>query len=768
MKPSRAALLAVTGAVALGVLVYSRFGDPASSVPPKTPVEVQMPVEAVVEPFTAEPADSSSSEGALQERGAAPAREPVPAIGPRGMVIEAGTGRPLPGLAVRMKFGGTVLAETVTGEDGSFRLPLPERSHRSVEVAGDGWRISPVRYRLDEDQSEGKFELLFEARRIVAAPVRGRLLDRDTREPLPEFLIEVRGPSDAPKRIPMDDEEGQDPPVTIRFHAPPRRIETVITDQDGRFVTAGGFEAGSLALDLIDHPSLRERQRVSPDEAMRLQHEHAFVQGQDPPEAIFETVVGPTYRVALTLPVGTDEEDLFATFPGDLSGGDPGLHRVIAEDPASPMALFYGSALHPEALEPRAALRPGEPRWVRFRSPVQLLPVLSDDHDLHVRSLDGHWSGSAQVTSLEGVYPEILSIELASVGAIEGLVRGPGGKPVPSAWILLDSRAAPETVRGVGADAGGRFSFRWLPSGEYEVRVKSDRHDEWAAAVSVEPGTTKELDVSLSGAAGLGTISGVLRSRTGQHRSRGGIMLLKSQEDPGFFLIQTASYRKRDGEYVAAFSFDEIPPGKYELSLNPLDNLRWSTLRMTVSPPAEGLEFICEDDVPTFELGFRAIDARSGEVIQETWTIVWQGDPSEDIRLEDDWETGLYKGVPEGVPIRWMLRAQGYRLEWGDESGSGSEGDERIVEARLVPGWGQLFHVTTREREPFPGVELVVDGQPVGRTDARGMVWMNLDTRPAKLEFRLEGWHVSWGRIDPAEPDFGWGPETPVYLSPDE
>jgi hypothetical protein len=47
------------------------------------------------------------------------------------------------------------------------------------------------------------------------------------------------------------------------------------------------------------------------------------------------------------------------------------------------------------------------------------------------------------------------------------------------------------------------------------------------------------------------------------------------------------------------------------------------------------------------------------------------------------------------------------------------------------------------------------------------MVSMNLDAKPGALEFRYEDWVVTWGRVDPREDGFGWGPQTPVYLGPD-
>jgi len=694
-----------------------------------------------------------------------------PVGGPHGRVIETGTDQPIEGLAVQMKFGKKVLAETATARDGSFFLPEPERDRRTVEVIAEGWRISPRKYRLDQDQTSGLAELLFEAERIVAAPLHGKIVDRKTGEPVPEFLFQARGPRGQVQKSGKEvDADTGEPSVTFEFHSPPRRVESIITGLDGRFESEGGFEAGLLDLVLFDHPSFLKKGTTFPDEETAIEHQHAFDEPNAAEDAEIQIAIGPTYRLQVALPSGTDVDDFYATFP-QPSGGLREMHRAVAGDPGSPMALFYGSAMKPNALEQQAPLREGDPTWARFRQPVLDMQDLSgeaSDHLLHVRSQDGHWSGNAPVSSLEGIYPKLVPLTLEAQGAVEGTVLDGEGNAVPTAWIqLFAAPASSPPLSEVGADAKGRFEFKWLAEGEYEVVVETDRYEEWRTMLSIEKGSTERLEARLSAGVPLGTVSGILRSRTGQHRSKGGVVSLKSLDNPAFFLFKTVGYRKRKGEYTAAFSFDDVPSGNYELSLKPLDNLRWETLTMTVSPPAEGLEFICEDDVPTFDLEFRAIDAQTGAPIEKSWNIVWQGDPLEDVRLDDDWETGLYKAVPEGVSLKWVLRAEGYRLATGDETDIRTEADHRVVEAKLERGWGQLFLVTTREREPIEGVELLADGNSVGVTDSQGMVSMNLDAKPRGLEFRYKDWIVTWGRVDPNEDGFGWGPETPVYLSPD-
>ncbi|MCZ6598986.1 MAG: carboxypeptidase-like regulatory domain-containing protein, partial [Planctomycetota bacterium] len=535
--------------------------------------------------------------------------------GPHGRVIDAGSGEPVSGLTVRLRFGRKVLAEAITGEDGGFALPRPERSRRVVDVHTEGWRTTPARIRLDEAQSAGESELLFEAERIVSASVRGRLVDARTGGPVPEFLIEVRGPRGPVRKsvIEGDPDKGEPSSMTYEFHSLSRKVEDVVTDAYGFFETAGGFEAGIFDLALIDHPSQRPRSPL-PNEENRIEHEHAFEPGETATEKTFEVEIGPTYRFDLELPDGLDLEDLYATFPNDMAAGLRVFHRIFADDTGNPAALLFGAASSNE-YEPRAPLRAGTPIWTRFLQPVMGASLFqtAEDFELAVRSEDGLWSGGSRVRSVQGIYPEVVPIELVERGVVEGTVQNAEERPVRSAWIQVAALEDPgRPVREVGADRKARFRFDWLDPGDYRVLVETERYEDWAADIRVEPGSTKRLEVELKSVVPLGVISGTLRSRTGRHRSKGGLLSLKSLDDPDLYFIKSARYRKREGEYVAPFSFDDVPVGTYELTLDPLDNMRWSTLSMTVSPPAEGLEFICEDDTPTFDLGFRAFDAETG------------------------------------------------------------------------------------------------------------------------------------------------------------
>lgn len=740
MRPCRIAILSACVALAM-LAVLLLHGDRGG---------VLLPTSASRAPTVTVSGDLKNQAG-LPEPGdmviPPPPRERKSAsiTGPHGRIVEARSGRPIAGLTVRMSFAGRVLAEEATRADGTFRLPRPQGSRRVVEVITEDWHVSPGRVRLRQEQATGGSGIQFEVERIVTVPVRLRLLDRENGEPIPEFLVRMRGTRGC--------------------------VEDIVTDADGRLESDCGFEAGALTLELIDHPSSNSTDWGL--EGRAVEYQHIVAKGEAAPaEADVRVTIGPTYRFELTLPDDTRVADFYATFPIASLGLFRDWRRSLAGDPEAAMNPLLQHFAKPELLEERVPIRGGDPIWARFRAPIMHIEAseVGDNKrtELHVRSHDGYWSGKTPVNSVEGVNPEVVPIELRAGGAIEGEVLGRDGDALPTAWIQLQkSSSSSGPIREIGADSRGRFAFQWLEAGEYEVRVQTDRYDEWISPVTVHVGSTETVEARLTAAVPLGTVSGVLCSITGQHRSKGGRVYLDSLDNPDFHLSKMVSYRKRDGEYRAAFSFDEVPAGLYELSLIPFDNMRWNTRRMTIAAPAGGLEFVCEDDVPTFDLEFGGIDADTGAPVVRIWHIVWQGDPLDDVRLDDDWESGLYEGVPEGVPLRWVLRAEGYRLAWGDESDIRGGTEHRFIEAALEPGWGHTYKVTTREREPIEGVELIVDGESLGRTDSQGVVTINLDARPEALEFRYEGWHMSWGRTDPTEQGFGWGPETPVYLTQD-
>ncbi len=689
--------------------------------------------------------------------------------GPRGRVVERGTERPVEGLTVQMKFGVLVVAETVTGKDGSFVLPKPERKRRSIVVLTEDWHITPSKLRLDEDQSAGLSELVFEAERIVSAPMRGRIVDSRTGEGVPDFLVRVEGP------FVKDRENGKrssTAPFTYSITGSPRRDESIVTQADGRFESVGEFERGELELNLVDHSFFRASGRIIiSDSSRKPRHLHTWEDGEMPVEAVFKVHVGPTYPLRLALPSGMDVEDFFATFLSPMRGARE-LHQSLVADTGSMESFLARGLLELGTHDPEAPLRIGDTIWTRFQEPV--LPHLNlkgpkKESLLHIRSENGHWEGKASVDGFKGIYPEVIPIALEPRGSVEGAVRDESGNAVRTAWLQLFSKdGGAEPLREVGAAGRGHFEFKWLAAGDYELVVPTNRYEEWRQTVTIESGSTETLDVRLATDGELGRISGVLRSRTGEYRSRTCSLTLQGIDRPALKEFKLVHFQRQDGEYSAPFAFKDLPRGEYKVTLSTDDNSHWESRVIKVTAPTDELEFLCLDDSPTFRLSLSAVDAQTGAPVKNSWGIVWLGDPMDNVRLTNGNNgEGVYGSVPEGVPLHWAIRARGYRLATGDESSIQESDRWPIIEAKLQRGWGKIFKVTTDKQQPIEGVEIFVDGKSCGVTDRQGSITINLSKKPAELQFLYRDWVVTWGEVDPNSRAFGAGLETPVNMGPD-
>jgi len=766
-------LLALTALYLRGAASRSAVEPPAA--PPESPASpAQDVLTAVVPPLATEPTAAFEPPDVASTR-TEQVPEPDPEPGPHGRVVEVETGVPLEGLTVRLGNLARVLEETVTDEDGAFSFSRPDRSRRTVEVVAEGWAFAPARARLTEDQTTGVVELSFEGRRVLAAPVRGRLVDERTGETVPDYVIEIFGPQVAEATEGDRADYGFSTPMSVRV-PPYLRFDSVLTDADGRFASSVSFEAGTLSIDTRDHPRLE----VRPD--FHWEYRHEFHDAQHPPERDVPIPVGPTYRFDLALPEGLEVDDFVVVVPVLLATSRE-MHRMRLDVPEMASFPFFQGLTLPE---PEALLREGEPLWARFREPI-FSPVETDANGffpLRVRSRDGLWAGEALVDSVVGVYPELVPVTLSPRGAIEGTVVDGDRHPVPTAWIRVEPvSGAPRPPEEAGADRDGRFAFRWLPAGEYEVSVETDRYRPWSQRVTVAGGSVVPLDVNLVADLPLGSISGELRSRSGTQRRLWTGLLLQSLANPTFTSERMAKYRERDGELVAPFAFEDLPVGEYELQLVLMDNQPWDARTKVLTAPAEGVVFTCLDDVPTYELVVRCVDAETGEPLEGAQSRVRVTGPGQGYWLREDMDSvmrqtqGLreqrYGLVPEDARLEWIVGAPGHGLARGDESAMRIESGVGVVETRLTPGFGQFFLVTTHDRglRPIAGVELLADGASIGRTDERGVVFLEGEEEPARIEFRYPGWHESWRSSSPEamkRQGLGWNLEVPVYLSPDD
>jgi protocatechuate 3,4-dioxygenase beta subunit len=67
-----------------------------------------------------------------------------------------------------------------------------------------------------------------------------------------------------------------------------------------------------------------------------------------------------------------------------------------------------------------------------------------------------------------------LSADRPVVGKIRGTIRDSGNRPIPGLLVRLASRGESGTLRVTGTDEKGRYQFRDLPAGTYDVQITVD------------------------------------------------------------------------------------------------------------------------------------------------------------------------------------------------------------------------------------------------------------------------------------------------------
>jgi len=277
--------------------------------------------------------------------------------------------------------------------------------------------------------------------------------------------------------------------------------------------------------------------------------------------------------------------------------------------------------------------------------------------------------------------------------------------------------------------------------------------------------TMVEQTITLSEGLAVADVSGLFRSRTGQHRSKGITISLRAIDDPDCWFLSQAGYSREDGEQIARFHLKDVPVQEYEITISPLDNMRWGSRRRRLLPPCS-LEFECDDSGRASDLEFRTTDAAGGDAIEEFWAKAYfEEEGGELVELRQDWESEKFLRVPDSTSVQYVVRANGYRVARGSRQPGQQPGDG-LVSVALERGWGQLFRVVEKEGTPIEAVEVLVDGEVMGRTDRHGFFELNLPVAPSSIEFRRGDWTVIQGSGDPGASSYEWGAINLIRMEP--
>ena len=275
-------------------------------------------------------------------------------------------------------------------------------------------------------------------------------------------------------------------------------------------------------------------------------------------------------------------------------------------------------------------------------------------------------------------------------------------------------------------------------------------------------------------------IEGRLLSRSGDEFSRDQIVRLRAVDGRPFELLDVSSEavprflsggghafyptpRSDPGSsayppHSHVFEFNEVPEGRYELSVVAQDGYSWTPAVQIVSPPAGDVVFERVDDRPSSIYRFRVLVGETGEPVDAYRVQVQIGSTwNPGSRLMAAPRTDLE--LPAGEPFRWTLHAPGFRPAAGDQDDFASHGGAYEATVRLEPGWGARLHVrdlghgfqpddrggllAAAERPGIPGARVFADGEWVGTTDAAGFVALALPAEPERLTVEAAGYRTA-------------------------
>ncbi|MDP6408596.1 MAG: carboxypeptidase-like regulatory domain-containing protein [Planctomycetota bacterium] len=543
----------------------------------------------------------------------------------------------------------------------------------------------------------------------------------------------VPAPPDGPPHAPVsllleDGRTGESvPSFSIELWGPGGTRERLSSDASGALTTAAAFPLGPVRVTPRDHPG----PRAETGQAVTIQH---------PGEggvALVPLALGPTYPLDLDRPPEL----------GALALGAR-LRR-----PTDPLWTSAADKLRP--------VRPGDPEWVRFAHGDVRSGGSPDAWVLEVASPDGRWAGRAQVDAIVGVYPRPVRIELRPRALLRGRASALGeGVSGVSVTLRRADGAGGEWFDRSFKD--GSFELRWLEPGLHTLTAVSQRFDPIVREVSVEPGDHNRVELSLAPKAVAGAIGGLLRSRS-RSFGRGGKaqgalqrIELRSSEGTGWRNHALVHWSETGEGMIGEFTFPDVPRGAYVVTPQAVGYWSWKPPFLAVEPPATGLEFVLADGGGVCDVALAARDAADGRALAGATVHLWAA--GRELSFSDLAPGAVFvEAWPVATEFSWTVEHPGHAPASGSSATLVAEeeaaGCIRTLAVSLEPGWGATFVTLALDdldvERPLAGVELLLDGEPCGVTDARGELSVRAPRPPSGAVFSLAGWRLLDGDLAP-------------------
>ena len=540
--------------------------------------------------------------------------------------------------------------------------------------------------------------------------LRATILDQDTREPLPFYLVEATQSSRGHRSLPA------------------------FSNAEGQAEWASLTQRGEVHFRLEDLADLPRQNSLAP--------RRFYFDPEGPPESgrtvdnwgagpfVLEAETGPTVWLRFEPPEGYRSSDftakLLATQPY------PGNHS-LSNRYASPVRSPRKPLLHPDL------------PWVRFH----IQPNFRDLGWVVLTSKDQAWTGGAWLQGVRGQRPEPVEITLQRTTNASGTMAYDTTEECD--WVELyllqrsdlDPSIQPRRYESY-ADESGEFQFRDVRPGEYWLGTQQRHWYPFQVPVVIRPGENSLGNHALRARRVKGSISGVITTTSGLYDGACHISLSNTPGEHGAPYDHTLDWEDDgSGRLSAQFEFEDVTEGEWFLYLHCHDAFDWSQQVQTVSAPASNLHIELEHQ--TLDLRIEAHDPETGESLGESAQMDWW------VNEERDSESGApfhLKGLQRPLNgFGFRIYAPGYQPVQGDafdlaELGPGKvEGDVLSTSIPLTPGWGCLFEARHRTHAtPIPKVAIYADGDFAGHTDENGQLLIAYPEPPKTLRVEKDGW----------------------------
>lgn len=314
-----------------------------------------------------------------------------------------------------------------------------------------------------------------------------------------------------------------------------------------------------------------------------------------PIEDRIRVTTGPAFRLAVHAQVPVDLERFTA--------------RLSVVEPES--------AVRVDQLAPVRAPGFGFDRpWVRFAD----APIAGDEPgslwSLELTDEGGLARGATRIAP-EDAHGHLINVEVHPTGVIEGHLGGVSQDALGG--VLVTLRATGGSARGSfqsKLDEFARYAMRWIPPGEYELRVQSTQHVTESRAVTVRAGERMSVDLTLDPKISVGPLAGVI---TSESKSYSGQLLVFLNDAQGGLVDIYPTTWKRDesGNLTTTFRFESVPPGALQLDVLSLaDRVTFETTPLQIEGPNESVSVLLLDEKPAADWKFDVVDDATGDELE--------------------------------------------------------------------------------------------------------------------------------------------------------